>query len=175
MPVNQKSWTPKEDQYLRENYPAQTHKQLAITLERSESCVRQRCYRLQNPVKLYSPEDDKFILENFSTMTHKDMGKALGRSTESLRSRCRTLDLKKPAHMVVASIKTGQKQPDGLDLSTIPAFLQKWFGFSMVEIPKAAKPYLRHIEEKMPEFTVSKSRTHIGSGTQFMISELANL
>lgn len=174
MPANQKSWTIYEDQYILNNQD-KPHKKIADYLGRSETSVRQRFYRLQKPVKLYSAEEDQFILDNFSTMTHKEMGKALNRSTESLRSRCRTLDLKKPARMIVAAVRTGQNQPEGRDLSELPAYLQKWFGLAHIEIPQAAKPYLRHIAERMPDFTVSKSRSHIGCGTQYMISELANL
>lgn len=130
------------------------------------------------PVKPYTKEEDQFLRGSFPTQTHKEMGKALGRSIESIRGRCRYLQLIRPVvtnRMIVASVRTGQKQPEGLDLAELPANLQKWFGLASNEIPLAAMPYIRRIEEKMPDIPIRSAKHHIGCGTQHMIGELANL
>lgn len=136
---------------------------------------------VSEPKNPYTADEDKFIQDNFPTKTHKYMAGKLHRSIDSIRSRCRILKLIRPAvskRMVVAAVRTGQSQPEGLDLSELPIHLQRWFGLvPNVEIPLASKdkPYIRKIDERMPDFTVSKTKHSIGCGTQYQIGELASL
>lgn len=121
----------------------------------------------------YTVEDDQFIRENFPTKTHKYLARYLNRSVDSIRGRCRTLDLIRPAaprKVVVAPARTGCRQPDGLDLSTLPANLQSWFGLVEGFEPEQGT----HVAERMPNIPTKKPNYHIGSGTCAHIEMLAN-
>lgn len=114
--------------------------------------------------KLYTKEEDQFIRDNFPTKTHRWMAGQLGRSIDSIKGRCRLLGLIRPTaprKMVVAPVRTGCSQPEGLDLSTLPPHIQRWFGLVEGFEPEQG----RHIAERMPDIPLSKAKYHIGSGT----------
>lgn len=67
-----KTWTIREAEYLRKNYPTTSIHDLAKTLNRSADCIREyanRVLKVKKPVRInqWTKEEDQIILDNLST------------------------------------------------------------------------------------------------------------
>jgi len=94
--VEQKSFSDKEVEYLKNNYKTKTHKELADELNRNKSSITQHLNRLNlYKTPTYSEQEKKFIKENWKSLSDHEMADEINRSVVSLRKKRRSLGLKR--------------------------------------------------------------------------------
>lgn len=89
-----KEWTKDEVEFLINNYRDMPFKKLVEELQRSESSVRDKAYRLElKSGRNWTEKELEYFTENWGTVSLLTMAKRLGRSVDSLRNKAHRLDL----------------------------------------------------------------------------------
>jgi len=94
--VEQRPFSDKELEYLKNNYQTKTHKELAEKLDRNKQTITCRLNRMDLvKTPFYNKEEIKFIKENWKSMSDHEMADKIDRSVVSLREKRRSLGLKR--------------------------------------------------------------------------------
>lgn len=94
---NVKKWTKKDIEFLKKNFIKMTYKELGIHLNRTESSVRAKCYKLNLSKKSCSWTDEEinYLLNNYQNITYRDIARHLNRSLDAVRSKASKYSLNK--------------------------------------------------------------------------------
>lgn len=94
--VEQRPFSDKELEYLKNNYQTKTHKELAKKLDRDKQTVTDQLNRMDLvKTPYYKEEEIRFIKENWESMSDHEMADEIDRSVVSLRIKRRSLGLKR--------------------------------------------------------------------------------
>jgi len=94
--TEQKSFSDKELEYLKNNYQTKTHKELAEKLDRNKQTITDQLNRMDlTKTPFYKEEEIKFIKGNWKSMSDHEMADEIDRSVVSLRKKRRSLGLKR--------------------------------------------------------------------------------
>lgn len=89
-------WKPEDEDYLRENYPGMSIKELAQTLGRTESSINNKVKNLGLTNRTYNwwtERETEYIKQNYHTMDTRTIAETLGRSREAVRLKANHLGL----------------------------------------------------------------------------------
>ncbi|GAB3643938.1 hypothetical protein [Spirosoma arcticum] len=100
-----RTWTAEENEYLLNNWPAQTKKQIAQALNRSVCSVitriQEQNWTAKNLVSgefkrgKWTPEEDQYLRDNYATRSFAGIGSQLNRKRRSVDDRVAQLKLKR--------------------------------------------------------------------------------
>jgi transposase len=89
------TWTMEDKNYLRNHYPGTSVKELAKTLNRTESSIYNKIMDLQisQKKKAWTEKETEYIKQNYHTMDTETIAETLGRSREAVRLKANHLGL----------------------------------------------------------------------------------
>lgn len=94
--VEQKSFSDRELEYLKNNYKTKTHEEMAEKLDRHKQTITDQLNRM-NLIKtpFYEEEELEFIEENWKSLSDHEIADKIGRSVISVRKKRRSIGLKR--------------------------------------------------------------------------------
>lgn len=88
-------WTAEEENYLRQNHPSKSIKEIAYELKRSSNGVSKKASRLNLKKVIWDEQSEKILLENYRNLTVKELAVKLNRSVNSVAQHLSAKGLKK--------------------------------------------------------------------------------
>lgn len=98
MEIKNKShhWSDDEINYLKENYQAQSYKEIAKQLGRTDGAIRAKLNDLKLVKKTYWSNDEiDYLIANYEYMTYKELSENLNRSEDAIQLKLKKLGYKK--------------------------------------------------------------------------------
>jgi len=92
-------WKPEDEDYLRENYPGMSIKELAQTLGRTESSINNKVKNLGLTNRTYNwwaENEIQYLEKHYGQMPVKKIGDRIGRSESSISHKAQNLGLRNP-------------------------------------------------------------------------------
>jgi len=89
-----KTWTPEEEQYIRDHWRTQTEVEMAFELGRSEGAVRNKRRELRcSTQKIWLPEEIEYLEEHWGSVSIPGIAKHLGRTVNAIKVRAGKMGL----------------------------------------------------------------------------------
>ena len=82
-------WTEQDNNYLRKYYTIKTGKEIAETLDRTESAIAShaRDIGLPRKIPIWTDEETKYLLDNYAKKTSKELGRILNKTVRQIWAR----------------------------------------------------------------------------------------
>jgi hypothetical protein len=94
---NYRRWTSEELTYLRTHFANKPLKELAETLNRTETSIQDKAYSLKlKSSRNWTEEEDEVLYEHWGKVSYKTMEKKLGRTINAIKIRAQKIGLSDP-------------------------------------------------------------------------------
>lgn len=89
-----RSWTKKEERFIRDNFPDLSTEEISVELKRTETSVKGKVARLGLKSGYYWTEEEvDYLKNNYKTKTYQEISDVLGRELAAIRAKIHKMDI----------------------------------------------------------------------------------